>query len=290
MLVLHDGNPLVRIRRPWVNHGFILLILLGFGAQYLGLFVWQVFAFFPHQVFTLADGPGPFYGLVGLVSHMFLHGGWLHIAGNLIALWVFGDNIEDAMGHGRYLLFVLLTGAAAALTQGWLGHPFAPMIGASGAVSAVMGAYLLLHPRARILMLAFNVVPILAPASVVVGIDLLLNIVMAWDASVVGGAGSAGVAWFAHIGGFVSGIVLLLLFRSREVRILQPAPPTASRIMRGLARVIPTLMWPGDKPVVDDAVAPAADGTAAVRRAGWMAFVKAAIYIVLIFLLMRYFG
>jgi membrane associated rhomboid family serine protease len=285
MLVLHDGNPLVHIRRPWVNQVLVALMILGFGAQYLGLFAWQYFAFFPNQVFTGSPDPGPFYGLVGLVTHMFLHGGFLHLIGNLIALWVFGDNIEDAMGHGRYLIFFLATGIAAALTQGWFGHPFAPMIGASGAVSGVMGAYLLLHPRARILILAFNVVPILAPASIVVGIDLLLNAVMAWDVTFLGSPEGAGIAWYAHIGGFVSGILLVLVMRSRDVMLFQPAPAIASRSMRWLARFIPTLVWPGERPVADEMA-----GGTTVRREGWTVFAKALIYIVLIFLLMRYVG
>jgi membrane associated rhomboid family serine protease len=285
MLVLHDGNPLIHIRRPWVNHGFVVLMLLGYAMQHFGPMDWWTYAFFPNQVFTLTSEPGPFYGLVGLVTHMFLHGGLLHLIGNLVAVWVFGDNIEDALGHFRYLLFVLATGIVAALTQGWFGDPFAPMIGASGAVSGIMGAYLLLHPRARILILAFNVVPILAPASLVVGFDLLLNAAMAWDASFLGGPAGAGIAWFAHIGGFVSGMLLVLVLRSRDVRLFQPSPAIASRSMRWLARFIPTLVWPGERPVADEMAA----GTV-MRREGWTVFAKALVYIALIFLLMRYFG
>jgi membrane associated rhomboid family serine protease len=284
MLVLHDGNPLVRIRRPWVNHGLIVLMLLGFGAEEIGIFDWRLFAFFPNQVLTGAEGPGPFYGLPGLVAHMFLHGNLLHLIGNLIALWVFGDNIEDAMGHWRYLFFFLATGILAALSQGWFGHPYAPMIGASGAISAVMGAYLLLHPKARILILAFNVVPILAPASIVVGIDLLLNAAMAWNAGVLTTPQAAAIAWYAHVGGFITGILLVMVLRARQVPLFQPAPPVTTRSMRWLGRVIPTLTWPGDRPVTDEM-----SGGTSNHRDRWMVLVKALIYIVLVFLLMRFF-
>jgi hypothetical protein len=159
------------------------------------------------------------------------------------------------------------------------------MIGASGMVSAVMGAYLLLHPRARILILAFNVVPILAPASIVVGLDLVLNAVMAWDAAFVGGAEQAGIAWFAHIGGFISGMLLIPVLRSRDVRLFQPSPAITTRSMRWLSRFIPTIVWPGERPVADDVT-----GGTVVRREGWTVVGKALIYVVLIVLLMRYFG
>ena len=284
MLVLNDGNPLVHIRRAWVNLGLIVLMVIAYLAQETGLFNWQVYAFFPTQTFSLSDEPGPGYGMIGLVSHIFLHGNWLHLIGNIVALWVFGDNIEDALGHVRYVLFVILTSAAAALTQGLFAYPYA-MIGASGLVSAAMGAYLLLHPRARILILAFNVVPILVPASIVVGLDLVLNAAMAWDAVFVGGPEQAGIAWFANLGGFISGMLLVVILRSRDVRLFQPAPAIASRSMRWLGRFIPTIVWPGDRPIADDM-----KGGTVVRREGWTVVGKALIYVVLIFLLMRYFG
>jgi membrane associated rhomboid family serine protease len=286
MLVLHDGNPLVHIRRAWVNQAIIGLILAVFAAQYFDLFFWPRFALFPYQLVHGLDRPGPLHGYLGLITHMLLHGSWLHLAGNLIGLWVFGDNIEDALGHVCYLLFFLACGIAAALTQVFFDDPTVPMIGASGAVSAVMGAYLLLHPRARILMLAFNVVPILAPAALVVGADILLNAYMAWDAGRTPGspAGSSatGIAWWAHIGGFVFGMALIAILRRRDVALFQPAPAVAGRTMRWLARFIPTLVWPGDRPVADEM-----RGGTRPRGDRWMVFAKALIYIVLIFVLMR---
>ncbi|MEX0808071.1 MAG: rhomboid family intramembrane serine protease [Dongiaceae bacterium] len=286
MLVLHDGNPLVHIRRAWVNQTIVVLILLVFLAQTFDLFFWPRFAFFPLQLIHGLDEPGPLQGIVGLVTHIFLHGSWLHLLGNLIALWVFGDNIEDAMGHFRYLLFFFVCGIAAALAQAFLGDPRIPMIGASGAVSAVMGAYLLLHPRARVLMLAFNVVPILAPAALVVGADIMLNAYMAWEAahSIRGLANSeaAGIAWWAHIGGFVAGMALIAVLRRRDVALFQPAPAAAGRTLSWVARFIPTLAWRGERPVGDEADAPAK-----FRNDRWMVFVKALIYVVLIFVLTR---
>jgi membrane associated rhomboid family serine protease len=286
MLVLHDGNPLVHIRRAWVNQAFIVLILIVFATQFFDLFFWPRFGFFPLQLLHGLDQPGPLQGFAGLITHIFLHGGWLHLFGNLIALWVFGDNIEDALGHFRYLVFFFVCGIAAAMTQALLGDPAIPMIGASGAVSAVMGAYLLLHPRARVLMLAFNVVPILAPASLVVGADILLNAYMAWGAakglSGPVGSGAAGIAWWAHIGGFLAGMGLVSVLRRRDVALFQPAPAVAGRTMRWIARFIPTLAWPGDRPVGDET-----DGSVRIRNDRWMVFVKALIYVVLIFVLMR---
>ncbi len=150
---------------------------------------------------------------------MFLHGGWLHIAGNMIFLWVFGDNVEDAMGHVRYAAFYLIGGLAAtaahvAVSQ----NDLVPAIGASGAISAVLGAYLVLYPRATVAAILpifiFLWVPVNVPAIVLIGIWFLLQLfngVAALAATDVVGAGG-GVAWFAHIGGFVAGLVLVKVF------------------------------------------------------------------------------
>jgi len=102
MLILHDGNPLTHIKRPWVNHALIVTMGVVFGLQLLGVVRWQQFAFLPAQLWHLGPGPGPFDGITGLFTHQFLHGGLLHIIANVIALRVFGDNIEDALGHWRY--------------------------------------------------------------------------------------------------------------------------------------------------------------------------------------------
>ncbi|XDA96614.1 rhomboid family intramembrane serine protease [Sulfitobacter sp. LCG007] len=149
-------------------------------------------------------------GFGTLLSSMFLHGGWLHLAGNMLFLWIFGDNIEDEMGHGPYLAFYLASGVAAALAQ-YVTEPFSqiPTVGASGAIAGVMGSYLLLFPKARvdvliIFVIFFRVFPV--PAWIMLALWFALQF--------VGGVGAdpqaGGVAYWAHAGGFVAGIVLTL--------------------------------------------------------------------------------
>jgi len=151
-------------------------------------------------------------------TSMFLHGGWLHILGNMWTLFIFGDNIEDRMGHGNYLVFYLLSGAAAAILQSVL-MPASqvPMIGASGAIAGVLGAYLILYPRARIaslvpILFIFTLVEI--PAVIYLGIWFVLQLFSGWSA--LQGAASGGIAWWAHIGGFVFGVITVHLFAIRR--------------------------------------------------------------------------
>jgi len=157
---------------------------------------------------------------VTIFSAMFLHGGWFHILSNMWILFIFGDNVEDRMGAGRYLVFYLLSGIAAALLQAFLlPGSSVPMVGASGAIAGVLGAYMLLFPRARIL----GLVPILF-------IFTLMEIpavvfLLFWFASQLfsgflslGGASGSGVAWWAHIGGFVFGLLSVFLFARRGRR------------------------------------------------------------------------
>jgi membrane associated rhomboid family serine protease len=168
------------------------------------------------------DFPSPY---VTVFTSMFLHGSPLHVAGNMLYLWIFGDNVEDTLGHGRFLLFYLLSGVAAAAAQ-TITSPTStvPMIGASGAVSGVLGAYLLLFPYATILTLmifGFFVHSVHIPAVIVLGFWIVLQVINGWltvSASATGRGESGGVAWFAHIGGFLAGMLLLLLFRPRPSR------------------------------------------------------------------------
>ena len=290
MLILHDGNPLKRIRRPWVNQALIVTAIAVFILQFTHAIAWRRWAFFPSQLWHLAPGPGPLYGVAGLVTHQFLHGSPLHLIANLVALRVFGDNIEDALGHWRYALFYLGGGVAAALTQALLGGPN-PMIGASGAISAVMGGYLLLHPRARMLILAFNIAPVLAPASLVVAFNIAVNIAMAYDVSLLTGhapdPADAAIAWWAHIGGFGCGLALVPMLKASSVPLFQAPPPAPERSMRLLGRLIPSLSWPGDRPFSEDTAA----AVAAVEhptRAKLMVFAKAGLYVLLLLVLMRF--
>ena len=168
------------------------------------------------------DFPSPY---VTVFTSMFLHGSPLHVGGNMLYLWIFGDNVEDTLGHGRFLLFYLLSGIAAAAAQ-TITSPTStiPMIGASGAVSGVLGAYLLLFPYATILTLmifGFFVRSVHIPAVIVLGFWIVLQLINGWltvSASAMGRGESGGVAWFAHIGGFLGGMLLLLLFRPRPSR------------------------------------------------------------------------
>jgi membrane associated rhomboid family serine protease len=162
---------------------------------------------------------------VTVFTSIFLHGNVLHIAGNMLYLWIFGDNVEDTLGHGRFLLFYLLAGGIAAVAQ-TVTSPTStiPMIGASGAVSGVLGAYFLLFPYATILTLVvfgFFARAVHIPAIVVLGFWIVLQLINGWitaSASAMGRGDTGGVAWFAHIGGFLAGMGLLLLFRPRTRR------------------------------------------------------------------------
>jgi membrane associated rhomboid family serine protease len=160
--------------------------------------------------------------LLPLFTSMFLHGGWLHIIGNMLYLWIFGDNVEDRLGHGRFILFYLLCGLAAALTQIYL-NPTSkvPMVGASGAVAGVLGAYLLLFPASRVLALipiAFFLQVVEIPAFVFLLFWFLMQFLSGAVAITAAPYTTGGVAWWAHVGGFVSGMALAYVFPKRKRR------------------------------------------------------------------------
>jgi membrane associated rhomboid family serine protease len=151
------------------------------------------------------------------LTSMFLHGGWFHLIGNMWFLWVFGNNVEDSMGHARYLLFYVLCGVAAAATQTFT-NPSSPipMVGASGAISGVMGAYIVLYPKVRVHMLVFLgifITRIVVPAYLMLGYWFLLQLIGGGLGSEEGG----GVAFWAHAGGFIAGAILINLFRDAEL-------------------------------------------------------------------------
>jgi membrane associated rhomboid family serine protease len=157
---------------------------------------------------------------VTVVTSMFLHGGLFHIGGNMLYLWIFGNNVEDTLGHGRYAIFYLLSGVAAALAQ-TAANPASeiPMIGASGAVSGVLGAYLILHPYARVLTLitiGIFIRFVHVPALVVLGFWIVVQLLNGLLTFADSGGAMGGVAWFAHIGGFLAGMALLFVFRPRR--------------------------------------------------------------------------
>ena len=156
------------------------------------------------------------------LTSMFLHGGWMHLLGNMLFLWIYGDNVEDAMGHGRYLAFYLLCGIAAIFVQA-LSNPQSPypIIGASGAISGVLGAYLLLFPRARVLtlvVLPFFFTTLRMPAMLLLLLWFAVQLIS--DLAVPHGGG--GVAFRAHMGGFLTGVLLVPLLKRRDVSLFMP--------------------------------------------------------------------
>jgi membrane associated rhomboid family serine protease len=175
-------------------------------------------------LYCLVD-PVPNY--LTVITSMFMHGGWFHLIGNMVFLWVFGNNIEDAMGHAKFIVFYLLCGVAAAATQTLLSpHSIVPMVGASGAISGVLGAYLLLYPRVRVhtlIILPIYITTVALPAYVMLGYWAILQL--------IGGLAGlneiekGGVAFFAHVGGFAAGLLLLRLFVSEDVLRRRPTPP-----------------------------------------------------------------
>ena len=178
------------------------------------------------EAFFLQYGAVPaeitdFRNLPSILTSMFLHGGWGHLIGNMVFLLVFGDNIEDAMGHVSYLLFYLLCGIAAALTQILLNPDSTiPMIGASGAISGVMGAYIVLFPHGKIRALVFYMV-MLVPAWIMIGVWFALQLFSGF--STLGGPDVGGVAFWAHVGGFVAGAVLVWIFQDKAAVARQNA-------------------------------------------------------------------
>jgi membrane associated rhomboid family serine protease len=154
-----------------------------------------------------------------LITSMFLHGSWSHVIGNMWYLWIFGDNVEDRVGHGRFIVFYLLCGIVAAIGQVLMDPASTvPTIGASGAIAGVMGAYFVLFPKSRVLTLIPLIIIwdiIELPAIFLLGFWFLLQLVSA--GTVVGSAGMGGVAFAAHVVGFITGLVSVFLFRKREV-------------------------------------------------------------------------
>jgi membrane associated rhomboid family serine protease len=216
---LKDLNP--RRTYPVVNTLLILSNVIVFLYQItLPPHQQQAFvmanATIPSHIRGLLGGRGSFdAALLPLFTSMFLHSGFMHIAGNMLFLWIFGDNVEDYFGHFPYLLFYLACGIGSGLTHILFNfHSSLPALGASGAISGVMGAYIILYPRARVLTLVFIFfLPI--PAFIILGYWFLLQFLA--GVSSVGAAATGGVAWWAHIGGFLMGMLITgLSLRNRR--------------------------------------------------------------------------
>ncbi len=234
-LPLYDDNPTAR--EPVVTY---LLIGLCIGA-----FLWQLgqyehavlysYGMIPAELFGLWHPPRAYQGIPPwskLLTSMFLHGGWFHLIGNMLFLWIFGNNVEDVLGRGRYLLFYLCCGVAAALTQAFSNYgAHVPMVGASGAIAGVLGAYLLIYPHANIRVFVWIVIffrMVNVPAWILLGLWFAIQLV----SGLARAPGTPGVAFWAHIGGFVSGLILVSVLRPNSVPVLQPPRSRAFAVVR----------------------------------------------------------
>ena len=225
MLPIRDDQP--RYSTPWVTYfliGLNLLIYLFESAidpQSLELLVRQ-FGVVPSHLAAFLSG-SPDYPLPAIVlpfcTSLFLHGGWMHVIGNMWFLFIFGDNVEDYLGHFKYLVFYLLTGVLAMGTHVAMNPQLtAPALGASGAIAGVLGAYFVLYPRARVLTWFFVFV-LWVPAWIILGYWFVLNFLSGTaTALAVQRQNMGGVAFWAHVGGFVSGALLVKVFGERKMR------------------------------------------------------------------------
>lgn len=223
MIPLRDDNP--TDLTPWVTRSLVVACVV--------VFLWQ-FSLGPdagqQAVYALGVIPAVLLGEAQLpadlvwvpaqltvITSMFMHGGWMHLIGNMLYLWIFGDNVEDSMGHGRFAVFYIICGVAAVFAQA-LPAPESqiPMIGASGAISGVLGAYVLLFPRAHVMVaipFGFYAHIVRLPAMAVLGFWFLLQLLSQFMTP----EGEGGVAFRAHIGGFIAGLALVALFKRRNV-------------------------------------------------------------------------
>jgi len=225
------GDSTRRRITPYVNLGIIAASILVFlyelslsAVDVNSLFVdWGVI---PVQLKDWLESPSGVEEPATVVTSMFIHGGWLHLIGNMLYLWVFGDNVEEAMGHSRYLLFYLLAGTGAVALQVFFDQDGAiPMVGASGAIAGVLGAYLVLYPRATVSVLIpwlwfLGAFPM--PAAFLIVFWFLLQLLSGVAALGTATGVTEGIAFWAHVGGFVTGLVLVWVFRRRRPRRRRP--------------------------------------------------------------------
>jgi len=220
LLPLHDKNPLRVI--PFQVTTFLILL------SCVVVFLLQKFLTVnAENAFTLSYGVIPAVlfehrslaqeliripAEFTLLTSLFLHGGWMHLISNLLYLWIFGDNVEDCMGHLRFLVFYLLCGLAASFCHALVEPTSAvPLIGASGAIAGILGAYLMLHPRVKVLVIVFKGIPLRLPAFIIIGFWVGLQVFNVLNGS------PGNTAWWAHIGGFICGMVLVPFFKYKSV-------------------------------------------------------------------------
>jgi membrane associated rhomboid family serine protease len=230
---LSDDNPLRAIRFQWVTIALIVLNVVIFLLENTqqGQAAIASFALVPTELFQVRLLGGAIQGPdqpvavpegLTLITYQFLHSDVLHLLSNMLFLWVFGDNVEDAVGHFKFIVFYLACGIAGGLAHAWmLPGSTLPLIGASGSVAGVIAAYLILHPRVRVWVLAFRFIPLRIAAAWVLGVWVATQIIM------VALKPTDEVAWWAHVGGMVAGAVLILVLRRPGVALFD----------RGVARV-----------------------------------------------------
>jgi membrane associated rhomboid family serine protease len=228
---LYDYNPMRHVIRPYVTYlliavnVFVYVVFQSDLVLQIGDRAAIVFGMTPALFGPAANLPIGYASLpeeLTLVTYIFLHGGWLHLIGNMLFIWVFGDNVEDAMGHLRFLAFYLLCGIA-----GGLAHYFSmrysniPLVGASGAIAGIIAAYLMLHPSAKMWVLAFGRIPLKLSAMWVLGawvVVQVINILAKTDDD---------TAWWGHAGGLIAGAILILFMRRPGVALFDRAPEPA---------------------------------------------------------------
>lgn len=230
MIPIRDDQP--RFSKPYITYTLVALNVVVFlfelsiGAQShraLNAFIYE-FGVVPEHFTEALNGHFPLSNLglfIPILTSMFLHASWLHILGNMWVLWIFGDNIEDYLGHFQYLIFYLVCGFAASITHIFLNFGSnVPSVGASGAIAGVMGAYFLLYPKARVLTLVPFLVffTVWLPAWVVLGYWFLTQFVSGATTIAFSSQTGGGIAFWAHVGGFVAGIVMIKLFPQRAHR------------------------------------------------------------------------
>ena len=248
---LHDANSLKYIKMQFVTIGLIVantLVYLATAIQpessayatVIGLSYIPYYALSPENLPpNFASVPEP----LTYVTYSFLHGDLFHLGGNMLFLWVFGDNVEDALGHIKYFIFYILCAIAGALFHGLMSpNSQTPLIGASGAIAGIVAAYLVLHPRVKIWVLAFGRIPLRIPAYITLVLWILFQFLMFFA------GGEEQVSWSAHIGGIIAGLVLVFILKRRDVPVFdrEVITPRAVRIEQDSA-VAPVAAQPAPR-------------------------------------------
>ena len=230
---LRDENALRSIPFQYVTVSLIAINVIVFLLQQGATDFRSIasFAVIPAELIKVGIGGGPANGPLDslavperytLIAYMFLHGSWMHLISNMLFLWVFGDNVEDAMGHLRFLAFYLACGVFAGLAHTFmLPDSTRPLVGASGAVAGIIAAYLVLHPRVNVWVLAFRYIPMRLSATIVLGVWIALQFVM------LAVPQQGQVAWWAHIGGLAAGALLVVVMRRPGVRLFDKGLQTS---------------------------------------------------------------